>query len=340
MYWKDIVGHGNTIAMLQRMIAVNRLPHALLFTGPDGVGKSLVARALAAQLLCDGEGMKPCGRCQPCRHIANKSHPDVLEIAPAGATIKIDQIRGLQREAALGPSLAQARVCIIQDAGKMTKEAANSLLKLLEEPPATFSFILIAPSPHVLLGTILSRCLTVKFLPLTAAELTQALEYRGFEAVKAAVAANLSGGRFGEALRLLEPEGLHKRDEAASLVDKLLETGSFWLWDTVAAWDKQEDEAISELFHHMTALFRDIAVLAVTGDRERILNKDLARWVQDKIYQIPVQTIPAMIKRLRAAERALAGNANTRLTLEALLIDLSDLIKEGEKVAYSCRHSF
>ena len=128
--WKDILGQPAAVERLRRMLAQDRLPHALLFAGPSGIGKRIVAEVFAAQLLqTDTAGLE--------------AHPDYFSVTPDGAQIKIGQIREMQRVAGLAPVRGHYRICVLEPADCMEPPAANSLLKILEEPPAGLIFILI-----------------------------------------------------------------------------------------------------------------------------------------------------------------------------------------------------
>ena len=180
--WQNILGHEKPIARLRTLLAENRLPHALLFAGPDGVGKLRVAQALAAAILCENAGERPCGRCPQCRALQQDTHPDYYELHPEGKaikTIKIDAIRQVQTEAARLPLLAKKRVIVIDDAESMNEAAENSLLKTLEEPTGAVHFILVTRAKSSLLDTILSRCMHVGFGSIPETELARALVQRG-----------------------------------------------------------------------------------------------------------------------------------------------------------------
>ena len=336
--WESIIGHRHIITLLQSMLDKNRLPHALLFAGPAGVGKSLTASALGASVLCGS--VQPCGHCSSCLAFARQSHAGFFNITLDGSSIKIDQIRAISHEAAMGSASGQGRVCIIHDAEKMTKEAANSLLKLLEEPPAGFYFILLASSTHALLSTILSRCLTIAFLPLPPAQLAAALVSRGYGEEEAQVAARLGGGRMGQALTILAAEGFKSRDEALALAKVLTGRQGNWFFETMAAFDKREGSEISELLRLLLVIFRDVAIIKTTGKSELLYNTDCWEDLAQLAQMWPEMALTNAVKRIRSAQRALAANANVRLTLEALLIELSAMLKEGERVANRCRNSF
>ncbi|MFT5206894.1 MAG: DNA polymerase-3 subunit delta' [Candidatus Omnitrophota bacterium] len=152
------------------MLANGNAPHALCFSGPDGVGKRQCGLALTQGLLCMDKQDKPCGICQGCRNISDLSHPDLYIVEPDGKsrTIKISQIKAIKKELVMKPIAGLVRVALIDEADRMNPEAQNALLKMLEEPPAYVYFILVTAYPQKLLTTVLSRCQRLRFGSLNA----------------------------------------------------------------------------------------------------------------------------------------------------------------------------
>lgn len=325
--WEDIAGHGEVIKMLRNMLAAGRVPHALLFAGPAGLGKSLTARVLAAGLLCGGAD-KPCGACPSCRQAAQGTHPDLVVLAGDGTSLKIDQIRALQHEAALAPYHGAGRVFVLEDAERLTAQAANSLLKILEEPPAGTVFVLTAASAYALLPTIVSRCRVFAFRPLSPAELTRLLTARGESPDRAAMAARLAGGRVGEAQALLAEGGLALRDRAAELASELPAGGAALVWTTGTALDKLSTAEMAQFLRHLTQVLRDMLVIT-SGRPELVLNQDIASRLRDMAAAWTEAGLTAALQAVRDAGRALETNANTRLTCEAMLIRLLEATREG-----------
>ncbi|MBI5788339.1 MAG: DNA polymerase III subunit delta' [Candidatus Schekmanbacteria bacterium] len=162
MGWNQIKGQNRVVKILCRALAQKRLPHAYLFYGIEGVGKKLTALHLAKVVNCRQQTEEPCGICPACHKVDKAIHPDVILIQPEeGESIKIEQIRRLQEEIAYKPFEGYFKVWIIDQADKMTQQAANCLLKTLEEPPASSLIILLAVQEESLLPTIISRCQTL-----------------------------------------------------------------------------------------------------------------------------------------------------------------------------------
>lgn len=332
MQWNNVIGQPNAVSLCKAMLSSGKLPHALLFTGPAGIGKSLTAKLLAGGILCTDNHGKPCGQCQSCLLYDRSAHPDFTLIRPDGATIKIDQIRAVQHFASLAPSISPGRVCLIEDAELMTVQAANSLLKLLEEPPPGFVFILVAGTLKPLLPTILSRCRQIRFYPLPVGELEQALGNRGFNPEAATVAARLSGGRMGKALTLMEPQGLAAREMAVQLFDSLQNRDMTAIWDQAAKLDSLETKELLNMLDFFLYLLRDVLLVAGGYSEQLIYNIDLGQQLARWASEWPEGRGLAAINTVKDTIRAIGGNANTRLAIEELLIKLRDISGKGDLV--------
>jgi DNA polymerase III delta' subunit len=215
-----VIGHREVVDFLRAEVVAPG--HAYLFTGAGSVGKATVAREFARLLLCPevGDHGEPC---RSCRRVASGNHPDLITVEPEGRTsLGVDQARGVVSQAALSPVESPRRVFLFEDAGLMTEQAANTLLKTLEEPTAPVIFLLVAESEDDFPPTIASRCRTVHFGRVPDDELTQALVDRGIGAEAARVAAMVAGGRPGLALALAtRPEVARVRQAWLSLPERV-----------------------------------------------------------------------------------------------------------------------
>lgn len=334
--WADIIGHSQTISMLRRMLQSGDIQHAMLFTGPDGVGKVTVAKIMAAGILCEnGSQGEACGVCGSCQMLARGGHPDLYQLSPEGSSIKIDQIRSMQREMAMSPCHSQKRVCIIETAETMTDQAANSLLKVLEEPPAYLVFILTASQRYRLLDTVVSRCRLFPFHPVSPGLIADTLTNKGVEERKALTAARLSGGRIGTAHTFAGTGGLDARDKAVAILSRLSSAKSQNLLDIAGVLYEKEDKTAAQLMPHLSALIRDLAVLKTAKPQQLVFNIDIIEQLAVLAENWSEDALSGSYAELRQAERAIAGNANARLTSEALIIQLSELYKGGKPVANS-----
>lgn len=328
MDWTDIVGHVDNIKMLRHMESHGHMPHAVLLSGPKGIGKFMVGSVLSAALLCQSPDSRPCGSCQSCLQMSYHTHPDFLEISPDGANIKIEQIRNLQHEVALAPYVSKCRVCVIDEAELMTVQAANSLLRILEEPVGDIIFILVCANRQMLLPTIISRCMAIRLQPLGDHLLAKALADKGFLPDQSEVAARLSRGRMGAALALLEPEGFALRDQAADIIRALLEGSMTVVWETATLLEKMERKDILQLFEYVAYLLRDILMIVTGQEQSFLFNIDLAEWLSGQSIRWSEDSLLQGMRAIQTARRALQANANARLTGEALLIKIYDLVRE------------
>ena len=167
----EIIGNEQIKGELRKSLKENKVSHSYMFVGIEGIGKQMTAKAFAQMILCINEEERGCQKCKSCIEFQSHNHPDFLYIEPDGNSIKIEQIRYLQRKIQEKPIISDRKVYIINDADKMTKEAQNCLLKTLEEPPEYALIILILSNENKLLNTIKSRCTKISFNKLTSEDL-------------------------------------------------------------------------------------------------------------------------------------------------------------------------
>ncbi|WP_410772375.1 DNA polymerase III subunit delta' [Fontibacillus sp. BL9] len=194
MSFKEIIGQEAAKQLLQSGLRQHRISHAYIFSGPPGSGQKEMAMAFVQALFCTAEGEDACGECLECRKVLHGNHPDLHQISPDGATIKIDQIRDLQRIFSYRSESGNPKAYIIEHADKMTVQAANSLLKFLEEPPSPAVAILLSDNGRALLPTIQSRSQWVPFLPLDPDLMLQMLTGEGFPVALSRPAVQVAAG--------------------------------------------------------------------------------------------------------------------------------------------------
>ncbi len=164
----EIIGNQQIKETLIKAVKENTVSHSYMFVGIEGIGKQRIAKDFAQMILCMNEENKGCNQCKSCIEFQSHNHPDFLYIEPDGNSIKIEQIRYLQRKIQEKPIISDQKVYIINDADKMTKEAQNSLLKTLEEPPEYSTIILIGSNENAFLNTIKSRCMILSFRSISS----------------------------------------------------------------------------------------------------------------------------------------------------------------------------
>lgn len=311
-------GHDKAKRLLSRTLAADRIPHAYIFRGPGGVGKKLFARGLAAVLNCrNRHGVEPCGGCSSCKKFMSMNHPDFLVIRPEKGVIKIDQIRRLSQELTYPPYESKIRVVVLEDVQTMRREAANSLLKTLEEPPENNVLILTADSSQEILATLISRCQVVPFAGLSMADTAAILVARGVTPDAAPLLARLSEGSPGKALLFQDSDMVSIWREAVQVlsdpaIDPDRDVGILLrLAESVAAL-KEELPAFLAL---MKIWVRDLLLGqdTVVAPPERS-GRRRKSWSSAQLF--------AKLQAIGRAELELARNCNRNLVCEVLLFRL------------------
>ena len=324
MAWQ-IIGHEWAIELLQHSLATGRIAHAYLFTGPPQIGKRRLARTLAQALNCTGPE-PPCGECPSCRKLLKEAHPDirVIEGEGAGGSIKIDQVRALQREAMLAPYEGRYRVYILRRADLASLEAANSLLKILEEPPKHVVLILTAVQPESLPPTIASRCQRLDLRPVAHRLLESALQERGVPEQQARLLVRLSGGRVGWALDASTDENaLSQRQRDLDRMIELLAATRVQRLDF--AWEiSRNSDAGRTLLELWVGWWRDLVLMHSHGEGH-VINVDRRDELGWMASQSTMRQARLALDSLQSTAAQLEANVNARLAWEGLMLDLPRL---------------
>ena len=326
LQFKLLLGHQKAKSLLQEAIARKKLGHAYLFRGPDGVGKKRAALTLAATLNCKNPmDHDACGRCSSCRKYGSFNHPDLLLISPEGAAIKIGQVRELKRQLAFPPLEAETRVIILEDVHSMRREAANSLLKTLEEPAPNNLLILTADQAGEILSTILSRCQLIPFGPLNHEEMARVLmQENELDEAEAIALAAVAEGSLGRAKMLLEENLLSLRQEIIELFLFSQNDPA----ETVPRVLRLSDKcaALKENTYELLALlrlwFRDLVLIAAGAPETSAANKDLSSCLHAAKTRWSISQLHQRFRLIDRAEKQLLRNCSRTLVLETLFFGL------------------
>ncbi len=325
MPFDAIIGHERPKRFLRAALKSERLAHALLFHGEEGLGKLLTARVLAQAVNCEAspapDPPDACGLCRSCRQIEAGSHPDVTILTATGEKGETEHAREIESRFIYRPLIGRQKIVVMDNVDLLRREAANALLKTIEEPPPDSLIVLVSSRPEALLPTIRSRCQEIRFAPLALDLVEEAVRRRrGLSEKDARFLAVISGGRLGLALEA-EPEAL--RAERAGYLrlvspDSLESTsGLLAVCEAVG----KSDEAETAL-GWLTAWFRDLLVVKVGGDRSRLVNSDCLAELDALAARLRVETILDLAAYVKSMQRGLERNLNKQMMLEGLLLRL------------------
>ena len=331
----QVIGQTRAVSLLQRSLEQEALAHAYLFVGPPHVGKMTLALNLAQALNCEA-AEPPCGECSSCQKIASAKHTDVQIIglttdgnsneAKTRAEISIDQIRQMQHSASLPPFEGRHKVFIIDGAEQLSIEAANCLLKTLEEPVGKVIFILLTTNDKLLPATVISRCQRLELSPPAITEVEAALNsHWGIEPQRAKLLARLSHSCLGWALSATLDDSLLQ--QRAERMQRLLDITNadyeerFTYAAEMAAQFSRRREPVQEVLALWLEWWRDLLLVKV-GCNEATTNINLEATLVDLAKSYNLAQIKAFINSIQAAREQLRQNANPRLVLEVLMLSL------------------
>ena len=324
----NLIGNEWAVDMLKKHVTNDATRHAYLFAGPPGLGRRTLALRFAQALNCPTplEAGVPCGQCRDCKQIAAMQYADltVVQADAEGGTLKVDQIREARRTLVLKPYQAKYRVALFLRFQEANDNAANALLKTLEEAPSYAVLILTADNPEQLLPTIVSRCEVLRLRPLKVEEVMKELERRGVESGRAKLIAHLSGGRFGYALRLLDDDALLGwREERLNDLQSLISASRV---EKFAYADKlsKDKESMRQAILVWLSYWRDV-MLRTAQAESPLVNVDRNVEIEELAQQLDLSIARRVVGNLEEVLEKMERNVNSRLLAEVLLLDLPRL---------------
>lgn len=321
-HW-NILGHTWAVDMLRRHIASGETRHAYLFAGPGGVGRRTLALRFAQALNCVNPPAPGgfCGQCRECKQIAAMAHPDlaVVQAENEGGILKVDQVREVRRIVSLKPFQSKYRVALFLRFHEANENAANALLKTLEEAPAHVILLLTADNPESLLPTIVSRCEVLRLRPLPIEEVARALKNRGKNG-QAELIAHISGGRPGYAFQLAEdPSLLEFRQQKLEDLQKLLSASRVDKFSYAEKLAKDKDE-MRRTFLVWESFWRDV-FLRVSNADTPLANLDRAEEIASLASRLDLAAARQRVNEIERALQQIERNVNARLLTEVLLLN-------------------
>ncbi|MDH4027564.1 MAG: DNA polymerase III subunit delta' [Nitrospirota bacterium] len=328
MALKDIIGHDRALNILKGCIRKERIPHAFLFAGDEGIGKRLAAVNFAKALNCLGtagsddlfsfggeawgsadiDGTDACDKCPSCLKTDSGNHPDFYLIGPEGdgGQITVAAVRGLQESLSYKPFEGRWKVAVVDNADRLNQSAANAFLQTLEEPSDQSILVLVSSRPEMVLPTIRSRCQRINFTPLPVDTMSSLLEEKFGKTVRgqAVLLSMLSGGRLGHAL---DDSMIPQRDRSFDVFRQML--GS----PEEDVWDSRED--MEQWFDWGQLWLRDIAVFKAAGQAGLLINQDKINEIKEISGRAALADILKLARELYNIRGRLFFNLNKQITL-------------------------
>ncbi len=326
MSFQDILGNERVKKTLRKALQKKKVPNSYLFSGPEGVGKREMALVLAKAMNCQRKKDDACGICPPCKAINAGNFPDVMEIQLEGNVIKIERIRELRRIAYLKPMAGGRRMFIINEAEKMTEEAANSLLKILEEPPLFTYIILLTHNPFLIMPTIKSRCQILSFTPVSREEIKNLLIENGYKQEKASIISLYVRGNTRLALSLEWEEIQTRRKQGWELFSSLLkrENFAYFLRNYASYYRNIIREEWIEILEILSSFCRDAILLKEKGDLNLLMNPDYEGEIRNIEPSISCKWLMDCLRKIDEAIYGFQKNLNVNLLVSSFFANFKE----------------
>jgi DNA polymerase-3 subunit delta' len=326
--FSEFRGNEMIVQTLRQALEHDRVPHSLLFSGSEGVGKRTLALMVAKTLNCEQMVHGFCNECSSCKKIEAGAHPDVLmvQVLEDKQFLQIDQLRSAREDVFYQPFEGRCRVIIIDDADRMREDGANSILKMLEEPPPSTKIILLTARFQSLLPTIRSRCQTFHFLPIPLIQIRSFLsEHSGVPPDDLELCARLAQGSLGRALSLDLVEFRHLRSEAIEMIQAAVTAHSAELIMNFADVIGKDKQSFDERLNIFYLVFQDVFYLLHQAPDEIITNTDLLPTLRALAAVIPRVWIHEVFAQLDEITYGLRININRPIALEHFAFRLGAL---------------
>jgi DNA polymerase III subunit delta' len=320
MSFAELIGHVKQLESLRAALQNQRLHHAYLFVGPEGVGKRTFAMSLAKAVHCSEATGDYCDRCTNCASISDGNHPDVRFVRPPNGKkeISIHQVRELERELRYRSFSGKRKIAIVDPAALMNPSAQNALLKTLEEPPENSLIILITPNAGGLLPTLRSRCLRLSFAPLQRAQVAGFLRAQNVKADDAESLAAMSMGSIGRAANLDQAGLIEKRRIWTGILNALRPGDYQGAMTAAEALAVNREEAL-EFLNWAGSWYRDLLIHGVVSKADELVNPDMLPQIQQSSATYGSRRALSALERITEATAGVYRNLNRRMVLEKFL---------------------
>ncbi len=296
----DIIGHEDVISHMKNAYTLEKVSHAYILEGEEGMGKKMLVNSYGKLLQCEKpDGSKPCNICSSCIQMDTQNHPDVIYLYPTKKTgYGIDDVREqMVSDINIKPYRSKYKIYIIDQADTMTIQAQNSILKTIEEPPEYGIFFMLAVNSKKFLPTILSRAVKMTLKPINSSDIESFLisEY-GVNMDKAKVLSSFSRGNIGKAIKLQESEIFNnQRNDMVELLDIFINREEYDIMEAVKLLERQK-ETISELIEILISLIRDVLYYKETQSSSELIHQDIELRIIELSNKVKPERLVKLVK--------------------------------------------
>ena len=324
--FEEIVGHNRIKEHLRNSIRLDKVSHAYLFVGDKGVGKMSMAKVFAQTLQCESKGIEPCMKCKSCLQMLSENHPDIKILKHVKDALSVEEIRTqLINDAGIMPYAGPYKIYIVPDAHLLNAAAQNALLKTIEEPPSYVVVILIVDNKDVILPTILSRCVTINFMPLSDKDVANYLmKKEDVPDAEAIMAAAFSQGSIEKAVNIaMSKEYSEKKERLISILRGIDEV-------TIAEVVNyaKENGADKEFFDDMLWVcrcwYKDVLMLKATADLNGVLFKDEYKYLKKQASNYSFEDVEKIIQAIDKAGSRYRANVSLETIIELLVLTMKN----------------
>lgn len=322
----QVVGHENIIQHLQNAINSNKVSHAYIFHGEEGMGKKLLATLFAKTLQCEEGGILSCNRCKSCMQSESGNHPDIKWVTHEKVSIGVDDIRlQVNSDIQVKPYNSPYKIYIIDDADKLTEQAQNALLKTIEEPPEYAVIMLLVSNISAILPTILSRCVQLNLKPVDKAKIKEFLMLQHhIPDYMAQVAASFSGGNIGKAIKYASSEDFEKMKSEVLHILKYID--DMELYEVVSGLKilTANKNNIEDYIDLMILWYRDVLMFKATRDPNLLLYKEELSFIKNQANIRSYEGVDKIISAMEKAKIRLKANVNFDIAIELMLLTIKE----------------
>lgn len=327
MTFRDLIGQEQVKQLLIESIQTQRIGHAYMFCGPEGIGRRTMARCFAEAISCSSQSIEPCGMCSACTLNKSGTNPDIIHIRrqEGKASVGVEEIRLVQDEISTAPQFGQYKIIIFENAEKMTVQAQNALLKTLEEPPSYIVMILISSNNSQMLDTVKSRAVKVDFKRYSDSEIVEAYTKQKSEGIDSRLLCEYADGIIGRALSVTSfGEYEEICDKIANALVALSKGGGRELcgFENLLAEYAEKKEFF---FFTLYSILRDVFVFASYGKKVALQNAQIANKIYSLSDAIGYHKAAKCLDLVNKSWRMVGQNVNYKLMAEALAIRIQEV---------------